>query len=166
MKKCIIALSFGDGSYKHGAANKAIAEYTVDLSLAYEKLPIIAQWELAENIATDPYFKKLIVHTVSPDNSGEYVTTRNVLRKAKKIMQQEGYEAAILVAHPAHMPRVKYTATGFMQEGIVVYTPPMHRIKPVKKIWDKDSTQPWTRSPGEFWRREMVAKVLTFLRII
>jgi hypothetical protein len=153
MKLCIIVLSFGDGLHKHGLSNEALAKEAEDYALRAD-IPVIAQWEVASNIR-DP---KVVRDPVCMKNGETYLNTRQVLKRAKEIMEEKRYDAAIFFAHPAHLPRVRFTA---WQE----------RIKEARQFelnipWDKYSTQLWTRNPFLWYPRELLSFILTFFKFI
>jgi hypothetical protein len=156
MKLCFIILSFGDGRPEHGKSNQMLAIEAMDYSKRWEA-PIIAQWEVACTIAKH-HSDNIILDSIHMKKDEKYLKTRQVLKRAKEIMEERGYDAAIFFAHPAHLPRVRFTAR-------------QEHIKEARQIvldipWDRSSTQVWTRNPCIWWSREIFSFVLTLLRLI
>lgn len=153
MKLCIIVLSFGDGPHKHGLCNEWLAREAEDYALRAD-IPVIAQWEVASNIRNS----KVISNSICMKKGETNLKTRQVLRRAKEIMEEKGYVAAIFFAHAAHLPRVRFTA---WQEGIKEAREYVLDIP-----WDKHSTDFWTRTPHLWYPRELLSFIFTFFKFM
>lgn len=150
----IIGLSFGskrkDGS--PGLSNRRLANITASLYGEYQ-LPIILQWEIADSLdflgATLPIYRVISEHQ---DNEKKYLDTYEVLRQAKAICKNNGWERIILVAHQDHLPRSIKVAEKI---GFIVNVPSIKCF-----LYDKESAQKWTRSKFRFAIREKFVKIV------
>jgi hypothetical protein len=137
---CLIAFSFGfreqRGARASGISNEDLARF-----VEQQNVPWIMQAEVAAAVGepTRPSFK--ISRHRTP---GEYLDTREVADQARSIMREHGWRCALLVAHPAHMPRVEAVCRRL---GIEPVLPSRLKVR-----FDQGSAQEWTRSE-EAWRK-------------
>jgi uncharacterized SAM-binding protein YcdF (DUF218 family) len=79
----------------------------------------------------------------------QYLDTHEFAVRVQSIMDDHGWKTAELIAHPHHLPRVQAV---FASRGIEATT-----SADVRSVWDRKSTQPWTRSPLRWAIRELFA---------
>ena len=151
---CVVALSFGNaagpsGGLVPGAANEALAGFIVR---NYAEKPVIAQKEVALAIQ-DLGRADQLVKVIGPEVAMKdgYLDTRQVLVEAESSMQDLRLPDAVLVAHPHHVARAASVAEAL---GMEIAVP-----QDLPRVWDHESQQSWTRSPG----RWVVRDVLTIL---
>ena len=149
----IIAPAFGAGEMGDpGLANLFLGDIVGEISIK-ENLPIIAQIEVANALNALPVPLKLIEVIKEHRIKGKYLDTYEVLSQAKEIMEKKGWNIAILVAHPAHLPRCKKVLE---KMGVKVIIP-----EGLEKIpFDSFSTQWWTRNKFAWWIREIPTRLL------
>lgn len=160
-KIVIIGLAFGQGlDNTPGLSNRTLAKVALNQARKYQA-DLVLQGEIYD--AIDPYFPLgeikgggLGIFVVRPE-SDEYLDTYAVLVKAKERMRVEGYTSAILVAHQAHMWRVRLVAKKL---GIKEY----EKAKYDKIPYDPRSTQPWTRNALVFSLYDFSASVMYFFK--
>jgi uncharacterized SAM-binding protein YcdF (DUF218 family) len=138
---CVVALAFGYRLIRAGAREPGPCnEYLASLTLATNSgQPIIAQAEIDQAIRS----LRLGVgvdHVIrSARNPKRYLDTRECAVQAHTVMSDHGWRTAALIAHPHHLPRAQAV---FAALGIEIATP-----GGLWAVWDRTSSQPWTRGP-------------------
>ena len=137
----IIALSFGQGKNgTPGLSNEALARVVAELDDKYN-LPIVAQWEIADCIPEHMKGERdLIVDERRQDK--QYFDTIEVLRQSKDHCAKFGFDRAIIVAHPDHLPQVMPVV---LQRGLKAVAADTKNVP-----YDPNSVQEWTRSREGF----------------
>lgn len=148
---CVVALSFGyrltrAGVREPGPCNEYLA--TVALATSAGRL-IVAQAEVDEAIRSLRVGVGADYVIRSARNPDRYLDTHEFAVQARTIMGGYGWTTAALIAHPHHLPRAQAV---FASLGIKTATP-----NGVRVIWDRRSTQLWTRSPLVWAIRELSA---------
>lgn len=148
--QCVVALTFGyrvlwAGVREPGPCN----EYLASLALATSNgRPIVAQVEIDQAIRSlRPSMGA--DHVIGSTRDGQYLDTREFAVQVHSIMDDYGWKTAALIAHPHHLPRAQAV---FASRGIETTT-----SAGVRSIWDRRSSQPWTRSPLRWAIRELFA---------
>lgn len=136
---CIIGFSFGfrknGDNIEPGLSNQDMAEI---INNVYSALPKVLQFEIADAVqATEKQddIYRIKLHSTP----GLYLDTHEVAVQAKAIMEEHGWNKALLVAHPNHVPRVDAICTKLGIDTIVPDT-----LSAVR--FDPESQQDWTRS--------------------
>jgi hypothetical protein len=148
---CVVALTFGyrftrTGVRESGPCN----EYLASLALALSNgRPIIAQAEIAQAIRSLRPSAGADHVIGSAQDLVQYLDTHEFAVRVQSIMDDHGWKTAELIAHPHHLPRVQAV---FASRGIEATT-----SADVRSVWDRKSTQPWTRSPLRWAIRELFA---------
>lgn len=158
---CVIVCSFGhrispDGKIIPGLANEYLANA---VEMRFPDKPVIAQYEIGlamSEFVSGRDADYVVGYPDDPRGKHEYVDTRSVLEKSASIMREKGWRTAVVVGHPYHLPRIDSVA-----EALNIYTVSPVGIDPV---WDLESSQPWTRSPVRWRRREIVATLVYAVR--
>jgi hypothetical protein len=144
---CVLGFAFGrlgrEPNVRPGVSNERLAGYARQ---HFPGLPAILQQEVA-----DAYRLLAPGHPVlSIDHHrevGRYLDTREVAEQARKLMEQHGWQTAVLLAHGHHVPRALRVCTRL---GIQVVVPAGLQAIP----FCPDSSQPWTRTARAWYRRE------------
>ena len=144
---CVIGLSFGyRGKHQQiapGLSNEDLAAVALN---AYPQLPKILQFEIGDAYgALGARDARSVMKIKKHRTPGKYLDTREVIMQAKLIMEKQGYKKAVLLAHPAHMPRVQAACTAAGIEW-VADDALRNQVE-----FDEQSTQKWTRD-WEHWR--------------
>jgi len=136
----IIGVSFGSGE----KANKILAQIILDVKKNDERMPAFVQKEISDFLPPD--LGCIII------GEEKYLNTYQVILKAKQeaIKRQIKLKYVHLIAHPAHMPRVKMV----MHKLELI---PLEDPKMPKMPFSKNDPQWWVRSPILFWTREIFA---------
>ena len=147
--QCIVALAFGY-RFRAGARGPGLCnEYLASLVLTTSNgRPIVAQAEIDQAIRSlrpDMGADHVICSAQDPER---YLDTYELAIQVRSIMGDYGWETAELIAHPHHLPRAQAV---FASLGIETRT-----SAGVRSIWDRQSSQPWTRSPLRWAIRELV----------
>jgi hypothetical protein len=149
---CLVAFSFGGvrqgDTIRPGASNTALACYAHE---HFGHLPMILQGEIADACGTGPS----VPGTWRIDRHrrpGRYLDTHEVAAQARQIMEQQGWETAVVLAHGHHMPRA---AAVCRKLGLGTVVPPGLEYIP----FCPDSFQRWTCSRLLWYRREVGAIV-------
>lgn len=147
--ECVVALAFGYRLVRAGVRQPGPCNaYLAALALATSNgRPIIAQAEvdqairaLRPNVGAD--------HVIgSPRDSEQYLDTHECAVRIHSIMSDCGWKTAALIAHPHHLPRAQAVFASF---GIETATP-----VGVKSVWDRKSSQLWTRGLLRWAIREL-----------
>lgn len=145
---CVIGLSFGsrliEGSVTEpGSVNEQLAAYIAE---HFAKVPLLLQHEIAdalhEQAGIIPELRISADSTEDQDYQQNPLTSevdsRQVLLAAKKAMDKHQWSSAIIVAQAHHLPRIKAICSKL---GIHLFIP-----DDLPDIWDKESSQWWTRS--------------------
>jgi hypothetical protein len=144
---CVLGLAFGrlgsEPNVRPGVSNVALARYARE---RFPDLPAILQQEVA-----DAYQLLTPAHQVlridRHRQAGRYLDTREVADQARTLMGERGWQVAVLLAQGHHVPRVLRVCTRLGVRAVVPAG--LERIP-----FCPGSSQPWTRSPGAWWRRE------------
>lgn len=149
--RCVVVLSFGyriapDAARAPGPCN----EYLAALALAISNgRPIVTQIEIDQAIRSlrgGTGADYVIRSARDPDR---YLDTHDFAVQVRLIMGSCGWTTVALVAHPHHFPRAQAV---FASLGIETATP-----GGVRAIWDRRSSQLWTRGPLVWMIRELSA---------
>ena len=170
----IVALSFGMRENGPGESNRHVARIVEDLHNRY-KLPVIAQWEIGDDVLIDNDYLPHIVREPRPrtlgrfdnllgkvfgtskkDGSKAYLDTYEVLAQAANVAHPRGWRKAIIVAHGDHGWRVAKTAERFGFEVLVPYAQ--------THAYDRESIQSYTRSRLRFLPREIATRFYYILK--
>lgn len=149
--QCVVALAFGyrltgTGVREPGPCN----EYLAALALATSNgRPIISQAEIDQAICSLRPSMGADHVIGSSRNPERYLDTHECAVHLQSMMGDNGWKTAVLIAHPHHLPRAQ---TVFASRGIETASPPC-----VRAIWDRKSSQPWTRGPLRWAIRELFA---------
>ena len=139
---CVIGFSFGyrgpPGKVTPGLSNEDLADVA---SRHFAKLPKILQVEIADAyVATGGADSGDIFRITKHREEGKYLDTREVAVQAKDYMDKEGWQTAVVLAHPNHMPRADAVCRALGIETIVTAD-----VKGAVEF-DPQSTQKWTRN--------------------
>lgn len=140
---CIVALSFGRGRDTSGLTNAVIA-CRIKRLIENQKLPVIAQWEVAEMINTSPNKVLFAIGSKADGYLYSWVVVRLIIEQMKKM----GCFKPILIGHPAHLWRVKMH---FRKQGIEVIIPEGLESIP----FDWHSSQWWTKDRFRWFIKEI-----------
>lgn len=146
----ILAQSFGFCESGHSKSNKALARIVNDLYQSYG-LPLILQWHIADCL---PNLEKAGI--IYRHREGKYLDTYEVLCQSVEICKKKGWQRAIIVAHPHHYWRVKQVAE---KMGFVVLSLDTSSVP-----YDRKSMQFFTKNRCFWWPREIVARLIYFIR--
>jgi uncharacterized SAM-binding protein YcdF (DUF218 family) len=148
---CVVALSFGYRLTRAGVREPGPCnEYLATLTLATSNgRPIVAQTEIDQAIRSLRRGMGADYVIDSARNPEQYLDTREFAVQVRSIMDRYGWTTAVLIGHPHHLPRAQAVFTAF---GINTVTPRGQR-----PIWDRRSSQLWTRSPLIWTIRELSA---------
>lgn len=145
--ECVIGCAFGyraaDGQITPGPVNEALARFGEH----YPLLPKILQWEIADAYAARQ--DENILRIEQPWHA-ERLDTPEIIEQARVLMKERGWQVALLIAHPHHLPWVDYVA---QQSGLTTIVP--DGLEAIG--FDPQSAQYWTRS-REAWRREVLGR--------
>jgi uncharacterized SAM-binding protein YcdF (DUF218 family) len=145
---CVVALAFGyrlirTGAREPGPCNEHLASLTLAINSGQ---PIIAQTEIDQairslrpGVGADHVIR-------SARNPKRYLDTRECAVQAHTIMSDHGWRTAALIAHPHHLPRAQAVLAAL---GIETATP-----CGLRAVWDRTSSQRWTRGPVPWAIRE------------
>lgn len=154
---CVIGQSFGyrktpEGAVLPGDANYALARFAIK---HFGTLPHILQHEIddarrelagqAAEFRIETHRQHKLLHRDQP----KYLDTREVAGQAVAIMRANGWENAVLLGHPYHMPRIDATVRAL---GVRTVAP-----EGLEPVWDEASAQKQTTGPGAWNAREPVA---------
>jgi hypothetical protein len=148
---CVIAASFAyivdeNGDIKPGQSNEDMADFILK---NFSNLPKILQFEIAEAYI-EMGGAETNLYRIVPDDEKQRLDTPYLIERAKEIMYKNGWETAILIAHPNHMPYVDYLC---QTAGIETITP-----KGLDFIrFEPRSPQYWTVDL-KAWRDELIAR--------
>lgn len=158
----IIAPSFGARKIEYADnfknSNLNIA-YQIEDVYPERDIPVILQKEVAE-AARRWMFKngKIITAIIKRHRiEGKYLDTYEVLAQAVEAMKENGWKKAIIVGHPAHIPRIKAVLE---KMGMEVIIPSGLETIP----YDPLSIQWWTRGPLRWWIREIPTRIFYKLK--
>lgn len=153
----IIAPSFGVREDKPGWSNVDIAR-NIKRFLGKRKIPVIAPKEVAEACESIVMDIGIIVAVIKEHRiEGRDLDTYEFLSQAQGIMEKKRWNKAILVAHPAHIPRAKRI---FEKMRVEVIIPPGLESIP----FDPRSIQWWTRNAFLWTVREIPARLISKIR--
>ena len=141
---CILAFSFGyiqsGEKILPGKSNIQIAEY---IQHQLPSIPLIAQFEIADALQSRAVELVIREHRTP----GKYLGSGEIAAQAFEYMKSKGWKSAVIVTHPALEARNDYACTAL---GITTIAPAgLDTIE-----YDEESSQPWTRTPTEWWARE------------
>lgn len=147
--QCVVVLTFGYRLIRTGVREPGPCnEYLASLALATSNgRPIIAQVEVYEAIRS---LRPSIGadHVIgSARDPEQYLDTHEFAVQVHSIMGAYGWKTAALIAHPHHLPRSQAV---FASLGIETTT-----SAGMRSIWDRKSSQPWTRGPLRWAIREL-----------
>ena len=157
--KAIVALSFGAAP---GPANRAIARVVAILykvSPDYEKPMLILQGEVADLLKEQLEHWREAPKVIRKYTYDRYIDTYEVMTRAKEIIERYGVGSAMIVAHPAHYPRVEAVAKKL---GLKLERPPKEEL--IRIPYNASDSQWWTNSAPKWWSREIPARILYFLK--
>ena len=145
----IVALSFGVRNNDAGEANRALALVAQELHTKLQ-LPVIAQWEIGDNISIDA---RQLVHIVRKPRLEEngYLDTYEVLTQAAEVAHSRGWRKIIIIAHSDHAWRAIKVAQRLGFEPMFSHLS--------TDVYDKNSSQKHTRSRWRFILREIPARI-------
>ena len=144
---CVLGFAFGrvgrEPRIRPGVSNVQLASFARE---HFPHLPAILQREIADAYsAPAPAILSIGRHRVA----GRYLHTREVAEQARLLMAARGWRVAVLLAHGGHVPRALRVCERL---GIRTVVPAgLERI-----AFCPDSSQPWTRNAGAWFRRERV----------
>lgn len=138
-------LNWEQGALVPGRSNDALAAYVLHSGIS---LPILAQQEIDLSLRSTGHRGANYVIESDPSD-GAYLDTYGFLLWAQEVLNEKGYKAPLLIAHPHHLPRVQAVAAKL---GIAAIT-----RGGLRSVWDKNSAQPWTRGPARWIMRELGA---------
>jgi hypothetical protein len=147
---CVLGFSFGgiaDGNaWRPGDSNEDLARFARD---HFAGLPKILQSEIAESyLALCP--GSAVLQISRHRRPGLYLDTREVAEQALDLMRQHDWRTAAVLAQGYHVPRA---AAVCERLGISAVVPPgLEQIRFCLR-----SAQKWTRGPGAWIRRELLA---------
>ncbi len=149
---CVVGYSFGfqkgpGDTRLPGPANQALADFAAGF-----KLPKFLQSEIDE--ACKPHLTTTDVRLGLA--GAKYVDSYAVFLESQRFLKLHGYSRPLLIAHPYHVPRLDAM---YRRAGLKAVIP-----KKLPAVWDKQSVQYWTRSPGQWRAREIGALTYYLLR--
>lgn len=177
---CIIMLAFGQEIRRTplrpgldkikvapGPANEAVARALVSYlrNTLRERIPVLAQWEYLETNYGSSHNQKFPM--VSLGENGEYLNTREILEEAKRYMDGNHWNTAIIVAHPWHLARCVWTA---QRLGIEVFHDKelLEDLKANANKWNREVEVPQdqrqTTSLARWLPYELAARGYSWLR--
>lgn len=152
-----VGLSFGgrrtgDKAVVPGPVNEHLARVVAEYA---PRLPLVLQREVAEALQHQGH--SLVsgpgVHVVRKHRrSGVYLDTREVLAQAVETARQHEWRRPLVFAHPCHLPRVEAELGRF---GLAGGPAPGLEV-----LWDRLSSQTWTRDPWLWAGHEALTWVL------
>jgi hypothetical protein len=148
---CLIAFSFG-GIRRHrrkiqpGCSNADLARYVRE---NFPCLPKILQGEIADAYGAEALTSR-VWRIDRHRRPGKYLDTYEVAVQARRIMQQQSWETAVVLAQAHHLPR----ATAVCRKlGVHTVVPAgLERVP-----FCPNSFQKWTRNRLRWFRREVGA---------
>lgn len=144
---CVIGFSFGyqkiNEEITPGISNEDIAGF---IEKNVKVKPLILQFEIANAFKLDQTIFKITQHR----KKGEYLDTSEVAKQAQMEMIKNGWNKAIIVAHPFHMPRVDAICAKL---GIKTIAP--SGLESIR--FDPNSYQEWTQSKKKWIKKEIKA---------
>ncbi len=155
----LIALAFGQRRSDSSPSNVEIAKALLNIEKdQYKKIPMIVQWEIEAALGS-PFLNGFEVEVVFQhlQKTGGYLDSYEVIRQAWQIMKERGWNSAIIVAHPHHLPRCRRIAKWF---GIDVIDGPKLKSSLVNIGYDSETVQLWTRN----WFFFKIWTVLRYLK--
>jgi hypothetical protein len=152
---CVVAFSFGqrrahDGSIDPGEVNRYLAD---EISRLDGQRPVIAQFEINDALKQHRGFEADVCVT---SRNRPYLDTREVAAAAAAAMSENGWRRALVIAQAHHVPRADST---MLAMGVETVTPPG-----LRSVWDRQSSQTWTRGPVAWAVREPGAVMYYLLR--
>lgn len=144
-----------------GDSNRALAEW-VRNTFNRHPVAIMAQWEVAFALF-ERWPKWYLKHHPQIDclwpRAEGYFSTYHVNLLAKERMLARGCKRPLEVAHPAMLARAVLTIWKTGVRPVVARVRFGHHENSLW-VWDKNSVQPWTRSFGHWWKREMLGRAI------
>ncbi len=147
----LIGLSFGRRKATPGNSNKRLAAVIAAIqekmkSVGHAPLPMILQKEVDDAYRQHGDYwitglRSFSIYRNEKDKDG-YLDSYEVLRQAWIIMKKEGWEKAVIVAHPDHWLRCAAIAKWF---GMEVVSNSALRVQLSTVGYDPQSVQFWTR---------------------
>lgn len=141
---CVIGFSFGyrldNEKIIPGKSNEQIAK------LIKNKFPdkkLILQFEIADALL------KKVEYVIEKDPNNNYLSSLDVIKKAKKIMDKNEFKKAIVVTHPGLESRNDYMCTAY---GIETVAP--EGLEAIE--FDQRSEQFWTRNLEAWAKKEVL----------
>lgn len=146
---CVLGQSFGmrqmpNGDVDPGYSNRILAS-AISTRPRLRALPKILQFEIADCLSISTRDNPLFLRVGDPSS---YVNTREVLTEEVQLMKNWGLRRPILVAHPYHVGRCAAVARKLGISPIVPFW------LTEAAIFDPNSSQPWTRDPKSWYRKE------------
>ncbi len=143
-----IIFAFGGKNQEYGIceSNAFLIERTNMLNKKY-RIPIIAQSEIGDLLKNTPI--KIIKKS---RKKGKYLDSYEVAYQAIKICKKLGIKKVLVLAHPDHALRCKWTVEKL---GLSTKT-----IDTTGCPYDPLSNQYWTRSAWKFIPREILARLM------
>lgn len=142
---CVIAQSFGATENGPGRVNEQLARFIVEHAIG---LPLLLQGEVAEALPEEAPNPALVIKGKPSTSSGGELDSWEVLRQCKQYMDEFGLRRPLLVAQAFHIGRVALQAEKQGMTGLIVPSD-------LPREFDPESIQPWTRSRGQWIRREL-----------
>lgn len=151
---CVVAFSFGqrrahDGSIDPGDVNRYLAD---EISRLAGQRPVIAQFEINDALN----HRGLEADVSVTSGNRPYLDTREVAATAAAAMSENGWRRALVIAQAHHVPRAD---SAMRAMGVETVTPPG-----LRSVWDRQSSQTWTRGPVAWAVREPGAVMYYLLR--
>jgi hypothetical protein len=143
---CVIGFAFGfrrRGTVLPGLSNEDLAHFIAD---NFPSLPKIIQFEIADAAPALEQVFRIEKHR----QEAKYLDTREVALQAFELMKRHGWEQAVIVAHPGHMPRADAVC---QKIGIATIAPV--GLEVVR--FDPHSEQAWTRDSRSWAAHEDIA---------
>ncbi|MDH4330539.1 MAG: hypothetical protein OEV93_03230 [Candidatus Moranbacteria bacterium] len=143
----VIGQAFGVVGCQPGRSNEDLAEIARELHNDLG-LSLILQWEIADCLL---YVSDIFVikrHRIQ----GAYLDTYEMIDQVRAICDQKGWKKVVVIAHPHHQWRCVMVAKKLGLETLIVDTSRVH--------YEKNSSQPWTRSSWRFIPREIAARII------
>lgn len=137
-----------------GPINAALADAATAF-LAARRVPVIAQWEVADVLAARGVDG---VISIGPDTGDDgttiYLSTAGVFEKGRRLATEAGIEPGSVgvVAHADHAGRCLLTAAAAGLDAVV----PAGIVLPAD--YDSQSDQPWTRARDAFIPVDLMAR--------
>jgi hypothetical protein len=148
--------------FQPGLSNIAIANFVMALSRLFPKAALMVQWEVAYamfELDPDWYLEKMsLIDCLFPARE-DYFATYHVKLMSKACMRARGCVLPLEVAHPAMISRALMTVWKTGVFAVVIPTDFGGYDLNTLWVWDPNSQQPWTRSFGAWWKRDLIGRM-------